>query len=63
MGIVISISAWSCGYEIAAFNPTQKAISDLLGWGDLSEVLIATCTALFPLGGIFGAIIGGWMGT
>ena len=63
LGIIISISAWSCGYEIAAFNPTQGAISDILNWGDMTEILIATCTAVFPLGGIIGAIAGGWIGT
>ena len=30
----------------------------MLGWGDMYTVLVALMTALFPLGGVAGAIIG-----
>ena len=47
------------GYQNGAFNISQEAVANWLGWGSNKLALTTVGTTLVPVGAVFGAMTGG----
>ena len=54
-----TLSAFLFGYQMGAFNISQDAVVNWLGWGGDSLALITVATTLVPVGACFGAGMSG----
>jgi len=51
------------GYTLGEFNSPQPNIAATLGWGGDKDLYITIMSALMPLGAMFGALLGGPLGS